>query len=142
VLKQADTVMAHFLLPEDTSLDQRRADFDYYDPLTTGDSSLSPAIQSAVAAAVGRPAAAWGHFEVAAMLDLIDRTQSTSDGIHLACAAGVWLAVVHGFVGLDLVDGAVTTDPRLPEGWVSVTVNLQVHGERVRVEVKRPSGSG
>jgi alpha,alpha-trehalose phosphorylase len=137
VLKQADVVMAHFLLPEDTPWEQQQADFDFYDPLTTGDSSLSPAIQSAVAARVGRPLAAWEYFREAAMLDLADRAGSTASGIHLACAAGVWLAVVRGFVGLNLTDGEVVTDPALPAGWDSVTVNVQVQGRPIRVVARR-----
>ncbi len=137
VLKQADVVMAHFLLPEDTPLEQRRADFDYYDPITTGDSSLSPAIQAAVAAQVGRETEAWSYFREAVTLDLADRVGSAANGIHLACSAGVWLAVIRGFVGLELEEDGVTTDPTLPEGWESVTVNLQVRGKPVKVRVER-----
>jgi len=137
MLKQADVVMGHFLLPEDTPLAQRRADFDYYDPITTGDSSLSPAIQSAVAAQVGRNEAAWRHFQHAATLDLMNLAKSTPSGIHLAGAAGVWLAVTRGFVGLKVDESGVTTDPNLPEGWTSVTLNLKLRGEPVRVRVER-----
>jgi len=137
VLKQADVVMAHFLLPEDTPLERRRADFDYYDSITTGDSSLSPAVQSAVAAQVGRAEAAWEHFQEAATLDLSDSAGSAANGIHLACSAGVWLAVVRGFVGLELEQEGVTSDPSLPEGWKSVTLNIQVRGKPVQVRVER-----
>ncbi len=105
--------------------------------MTTGDSSLSPAIQSAVAAQVGRDAEAWRYFREAATLDLADRAGSAANGIHLAGAAGVWLAVVRGFVGLELEPDGITTDPRLPESWKSVTLKLQVAGKPVEVRVDR-----
>lgn len=136
MLKQADVVMAHFVLPKDTTLEQQRADFDYYDPITTGDSSLSPAIQATVAARVGRSEKAWRYFREAAMIDLADHAGNAADGVHLACAAGIWLAVVRGFAGLDIDDdGAIHTDAKLPDGWDAVTINLQIRGEPFQVRV-------
>lgn len=136
MLKQADVVMAHFLLPDDTSFERKTADFDFYDPLTTGDSSLSPAIQSAVAARLGRDNLAWEYFKHAAAIDLANLAGNTADGIHLAAAAGVWLAVVRGFAGMELgTDGVVRTDPRLPASWRSLTIRLQVRGEPVELSL-------
>jgi alpha,alpha-trehalose phosphorylase len=136
MLKQADVVMAHFLLPEDTRFERKVADFDFYDPLTTGDSSLSPAIQSAVAARLGRDNLAWEYFKQAAAIDLADLAGNTADGIHLAAAAGAWLAVVKGFAGMELgTDGVVRTDPRLPASWRSLTIRMQVRGEPVEVSL-------
>lgn len=130
MLKQVDVVMAHFLLPGDTPIDQRQADFDYYDPITTGDSSLSPGIQSAVAARIDRPEEAWRYFRIAASMDLQDRAGNTADGIHLACAAATWLATVQGFAGISLdPDRGLMADPILPEGWMSLRVRLQLRGE-------------
>ena len=139
MIKQADVVMAHFLLPADAPPERRLADFDYYDPLTTGDSSLSPAIQAAVAARLGRPERAWEHFRRAATMDLADVAGNTADGIHLAAAAGVWLAVVKGFAGFELgADGVATTDPRLPASWRSLTIRMRVRGEPVEISLGGP----
>ncbi len=136
MLKQADVVMAHFLLPEDTPFDRKVADFDFYDPLTTGDSSLSPAIQSAVASRLGRPNLAWEYFKQAAAIDLANLAGNTADGIHLAAAAGVWLAIVKGFAGFELgTGGTVHTDPRLPTSWRSLTIRMQVRGEPVELSL-------
>lgn len=141
MLKQADVVMAHFLLPEDTPIERQKADFDFYDPLTTGDSSLSPAIQSAVAARLDRPGLAWEYFRHAAAIDLANLAGNTADGIHLAAAAGVWLAVVKGFAGIELgADGTIATDPRLPASWRSLTIRMRVRGEPVEVMMTPPSG--
>lgn len=136
MLKQADVVMAHCLLPTGTTVEQQRTDFDFYDPITTGDSSLSPAVQAIVAASLGRSEKAWRYFREAAMVDLANRSGNAADGIHLACAAGIWLAVVRGFAGLDIdEDGAVHTDAKLPDGWDAVTVNLQVRGEPIQMRI-------
>jgi alpha,alpha-trehalose phosphorylase len=136
MIKQADVIMAHFLLPEDTPIERRKADFDFYDPLTTGDSSLSPAIQSAVASRLGLRGPAWNYFRHAAAIDLGNLVGNTADGIHLAAAAGVWLAVVKGFAGFELgTDGVVRTDPQLPASWRSLTIRMRLRGEPVEISL-------
>ena len=134
LLKQADVIMAHYLLPEDTALDQQRRDFDFYDPITTGDSSLSPAIQSAVATRVGRHHLAWGYFEQAALTDLDNTAGNGAGGLHLACAAGVWLAVVHGFADV-ATGGEDPRNPHLPPGWESLTIKCMIRGEGRQIRV-------
>ena len=69
-------------------------------------------------------------------MDLGDLAGNTADGIHLAAAAGVWLAVVRGFAGVELgADGVITTDPRLPASWRSLTIRMVVRGERVEISL-------
>ena len=134
VLKQADVIMAHYVLPDETDLDQQRRDFDFYDPITTGDSSLSPAIQSAVAARVGHGELAWKYFKQAALTDLDNTAGNGAGGLHLACAAGVWLAAVHGFAGVT-VGGGEPPQPHLPSGWESLTINCVVQGENRQIRI-------
>ena len=138
VLKQADVVLALFLQGELFTAEQKRADFEYYDPITTGDSTLSAVVQSIMAAEVGYSDLARRYFVNALFVDLADRHGNTSDGVHVASAGGVWSALVYGFGGFRDHGGRFTFDPRLPEGWTAITFRLTIEGTRVRVTVRQP----
>ena len=84
VLKQADVVLAMFLRGEHFDVEQKRRNFDYYDPITTGDSSLSACVQSIVAAEVGYDDLALDYFHQSLYLDLGDTHDNTADGVHIA----------------------------------------------------------
>jgi alpha,alpha-trehalose phosphorylase len=117
VLKQADVVMAMFLRSELFDLDDQRRNFDYYDALTTGDSSLSACVQSIVANQVGHRRLANDYFEQSLYLDLADTHRNTADGVHIANAGGVWAALVHGFGGVRDEGDALRVSPRVPAHW-------------------------
>jgi len=136
VLKQADVVLAMFLQGDEFSPELKRANFEYYDPITTGDSSLSAVVQSIVAAEVGYHELALRYFLASLFVDLADLHRNTSEGVHIASAAGVWGVLVNGFGGMRDHEGALTFDPRLPEGWEGITFRLAVRGTRVRVTVR------
>ena len=136
VLKQADVVLALFLQGEEFSLEQKKADFDYYDPITTGDSTLSAVVQSIIAAEVGYHDLALRYFMAALFVDLANRHSNTADGLHVASTGGVWSALASGFGGFrDLGGGQWCIDPRLPDEWDSLTYRITLHGTRVRVTV-------
>jgi alpha,alpha-trehalose phosphorylase len=135
VIKQADIVLAMFLLDNEFSLEQKRANFDYYDPLTTGDSSLSACIQSIVGAELGDERRAVDYFRFALLMDLGDVAGNVSDGVHIAAAAGVWQALVFGFGGVRDFDGRLSIEPRLPKGWRSLAFSLRLRGRQLRVEL-------
>src|SRR5262245_26147622 len=99
VIKQADVVLATVLLPERFSAEERRRVFEYYDALTTGDSSLSECIQAIAAADAGKYRTAEEYLVDALAVDLADTAGNLRDGLHLASAAGTWMAVVYGFGG-------------------------------------------
>src|SRR5665647_3420176 len=105
VLKQADVVLATFLQGEQFTPEQKRADFEYYDPITTGASTLSAVVQSIMAAEVGYHEMALRYFHSALFVDLADLHQNTVDGVHIASAAGVWGTLVNGFGGMRAHDG-------------------------------------
>ncbi len=135
VLKQADLVLAQFLLSGRYSADQKRRDFEYYDPLTTGDSTLSAAVQSIMAAEVGYERRALRHFWRTLFTDLTDLHENTADGVHVAAAGGTWLALVCGFGGMRDDGGELSFDPRLPAGWPSLAFTLGWRGAVLRVEL-------
>ncbi len=136
VLKQADVVLALFLQGELFTDEQKRADFEYYDPITTGDSTLSGVVQSIIAAEVGYDELALRYFLGALFVDLADLHHNAADGVHVASTGGVWSALVYGFGGFRDRGGRFSLDPRLPESWPSLTFRLTLHGSRVRVTVR------
>ncbi len=135
VLKQADVVMAMFLQGDRFTPEQKRADFEYYDPITTGDSTLSAVVQSIVAAEVGYHEVAWDYFLDGLYVDLMNLHDNTVDGIHVASAGGVWASVVNGFAGMRDTDGRLTFDPRLPDAWSRIAFPLCWRGAHLRVTV-------
>lgn len=137
VLKQADVVLALFLQGHRFTLEEKRADFEYYDPLTTGDSTLSAVVQSIIAAEVGYHELAIRYFRAALFVDLADLHHNTADGVHVASTGGVWGMLAFGFGGFRDQDGAFTFDPRLPERWERLVFRLTIRGTRVRVTVEQ-----
>ena len=139
VLKQADVVMAMFLLGNEFPVEQKKRNFDYYDPLTTGDSSLSASIQSIVAAEIGDDEAASLYFTFALLMDLADVSGNVSNGVHIASAAGAWMALVFGFGGVRDFDGRLTIDPHLPARFERLGFSLRFQDRQLRVTLAHGS---
>ena len=133
VLKQADIVLAMFLLGDQFTTEQKRRNFDYYDPLTTGDSSLSAGIESIVASEVGDERAALAYFSYALLIDLADPTESAAEGVHIASAGSAWMALVFGFGGIRDFDGHLSIDPRLPAACESLEFSLRFKDRQVGI---------
>jgi alpha,alpha-trehalose phosphorylase len=126
VLKQPDVVLAQVLLGSQFSMAEKKRNFDYYDPLTTGDSSLSPCIQSVAAAELGYADLAHEYFMRTARMDLDDVNGNVFHGAHAAAMAGSWVSLVYGFGGLRDDDGRLSFAPRLPAAWSRLRFRLLV----------------
>ncbi|MGY4718584.1 glycoside hydrolase family 65 protein [Naumannella huperziae] len=137
VLKQADVVLAMYLRGDYFSEAEKRANFEYYDPITTGDSTLSAVVQSIVAAEVGYHELALRYFYAGLFVDLDDRHGNASDGVHVASAGGIWSCLVAGFGGMRDFGGDLTFDPRLPSEWEGLTFRLRWHDSRILVELSQ-----
>ncbi len=137
VLKQADVVLALFLQGNQFTPAEKLADFEYYDALTTGDSTLSAVVQAILAAEVGYQDLALEYFRESAFVDLGDLHNNASDGVHVASAGGVWTALVSGFGGMRDHRGALSFDPRLPADWPSLSFTLHWHGTRLSITIRR-----
>jgi alpha,alpha-trehalose phosphorylase len=135
VLKQADVVLAMALRSDQFPLEQKRRNFDYYDPITTGDSSLSACVQAMAAAQIGYEEVALDYFREALFVDLADTHGNADDGVHVASAGGVWSTIAFGFAGLFDSGTALRFAPRLPSAWESMTFRMQRHGARLIVEL-------
>lgn len=136
VLKQPDVVLAMFLQGNRFSQEEKRRNFDYYDALTTGDSSLSPCIQCIGAAEVGYIDLAYEYFMKTARMDLDDINHNVKDGVHTAAMAGTWLSLVYGFAGLRDYDGRISFRPQLPPQWKGISFCLRVRGSLFRVRIR------
>jgi alpha,alpha-trehalose phosphorylase len=136
VLKQADVVQAMFLLGNEFTLEQKRRNFYYYDPRTTGDSSLSAGIQSIMAAEIGDEEKALEYFTYANLMDLGDVAGNVSDGVHVACTGAVWQALVFGFGGVRDFDGHLRIDPRLPRAWEALEFSLRFQDRQLRISLR------
>ena len=141
VLKQADVVLALFLQGNHFTMEEKLADFDYYDPLTTSDSTLSNVVQSIIAAEIGYQDLALEYFLHTLFVDLADLHNNTSDGVHVASAGGVWSGLVSGFGGMRDHDGKLTFDPRLPPSWPEIRYRLMWHGTRILISLTQESMS-
>ncbi|BCW51919.1 glycosyl hydrolase family 65 protein [Arthrobacter sp. StoSoilB13] len=135
VLKQADTVLAMFLQWQDFSAEEKQRAFDFYDPITTGDSTLSACVQGIMAAEVGYGDVALKHFTEALFIDLDNSHGNTIDGVHIASTGGIWSSLVCGFAGMRDQGEVLRFDPRLPVEWDGLSFRLKVRGRLLSVEL-------
>ncbi|MDH5297012.1 MAG: glycoside hydrolase family 65 protein, partial [Nitrospirota bacterium] len=136
VIKQADIVLAMFLFGQAFSPEQKKRNFDYYDPLTTGDSSLSSCIQSIVASEIGYPDMAVEYARAALLMDLADVGGNVRDGCHIASMGGTWMVMVYGMAGMRDFDGTLTFKPRrLPDQQPKIRFPLTYRGQILDVEM-------
>ena len=136
VLKQADALMLHLLLPTEVAESSLGPNLDRYLPMTAHGSSLSPAVHAALLARVGRYPEAVNLLRLAAAIDIDDTSGSTAHGLHVATMGGVWLAMVEGFAGVRADGDGLSVRPRLPEAWETLTVHLVYRGSRVQLRIK------
>jgi alpha,alpha-trehalose phosphorylase len=136
VIKQADLVMALHLRGDAFTLDEKIADFAYYEARTVRDSSLSAAQQAVVAAETGHLELAYDYWGEAALADLQNLHQNSGYGLHIASLAGAWTVAVAGFGGLRDHDGELTFAPRLPERLRRLRFRVVFRGRCLTVTVE------
>jgi trehalose/maltose hydrolase-like predicted phosphorylase len=137
VLKQADVLMLHHLVPEEVAPGSMLPNLDFYEPRTAHGSSLSPAIHAGLLARAGRYRAALEALQIAARLDLDDLTGSAAGGVHVATMGGLWQALVYGFAGVRPSGDRLIVDPRLPPQWHALELSLHFRGEPLRIRIDR-----
>lgn len=135
VVKQSDLVLAMFLLEKEFSQEEKRRNFDYYDPLTTGDSSLSACIQGIAAAKVGHMDKAMEYAENAVFMDLGDMGRNTVDGCHIASMGGTWMMFVFGFAGLANSRKKPEFIPNLPQEMLRLNFSISILGNLIEVDL-------
>ena len=140
VVKQADVLMLHQLVPEEVEPDSLGPNLRFYEPRTAHGSSLSPGVHASLHARVRDDERALESLELAARIDLDDTTATTAGGLHLGTLGTVWQAFVFGFGGLRPTrDGTLEIDPRLPTRWAGFEIRVRFRGSRIQLQKERGS---
>lgn len=139
VCKQADMVLALFLLSDLFSPEQKKRDYDFYEKVTTHDSSLSTSVFCIMACELGYQQKACEYFAGTARMDLDDHNGNTADGIHTANMAGTWMGIVNGFGGMRIKNGVLNFAPFLPDGWGGYRFRITFQGNLLQVSVDKNS---
>jgi len=136
VIKQADVVLAMFLLGDAFSLESKKRNFEFYDPLTTGDSSLSSCVEAIIAAQVGDTGKAIQYGVAALLMDLANVGGNVKDGCHIASMGGSWMMFTYGLGGMRDDDGTLSFWPRrAPEDNAILRFPVSYRGQMLEVEI-------
>lgn len=141
MIKQPDVLMMLYLYNSSFSEEVKRINYDFYQPRTIHESSLSPAIHSILAAELGQMDDAIRFFGYATRLDLDNYNRNTREGLHITSIAMAWANIVYGFAGLRSDGELLRFAPRLPERWKELSFSITYRGSilRVRMEAGKTS---
>ena len=134
-IKQADVLQGLYFLNHEFTLEEKEANFDFYEPMTVHESSLSPLVHSILASELGKKDKAFEMYERTARLDLDNYNNDTEDGLHTTSMSGGWLSIVHGFAGMRTMQGELSFDPYCPTQWNGYQFKLKYRGRLIEVKV-------
>ena len=134
-IKQADVLQGIYFLNDEYTMEQKEKNFDFYEPLTVHESSLSPCIHSILAAELGKQKKAVELYQRTARLDLDNYNNDTVDGLHITSMSGSWLAIVQGFAGMRYDHDQLKFNPFVPEGWDHYSFKINYRGRLIEVYV-------
>ena len=134
-IKQADTLQSFYWFRHDFDKETLRRHFDFYEPITVHESSLSSCIHAILAARIGREEKAYEMYLRTARLDLDDYNNDTEDGLHITSMGGTWLAFVETFGGLDVKDGQLLLNPFLPKSWEAFAFRINFRGAHLEIRM-------
>jgi len=136
-IKQADVLQCIYLFEDDFTLDQIKKNFDFYEPMTVHESSLSPCVHVILASKLGYKEKAYEMYLRTSRLDLDDYNNDTEDGCHITSMAGTWMSVVKGFGGMSVREGKLHFMPYIPEQWKSYSFRIEFRGRVLKVKVAK-----
>ncbi len=134
-IKQADVLQGLYLFDDKFDNEQIKRNFDFYEPLTVHESSLSPCVHVILASKIGYKEKAYEMYLRTSRLDLDDYNNDTEDGCHITSMAGTWMSVVKGFGGMRVQDGMLHFNPFIPDQWKSYSFRIDFRGRVVNVKV-------
>lgn len=134
-IKQSDVLLGLYLYSFDFDTDTIRRNFEFYEPMTVHESSLSPHIHSILAARIGKIDKAYEHFLHTTRLDLDDYNNEAAQGLHITSMPGSWLAIVRGFAGLQIRNGIISFSPVLPKKWNSYSFKVNYLGSTFHMQI-------
>ena len=136
-IKQADVLQGLLFFEEDYDIETIKRNFDFYEPLTVHESSLSPSVHTIIASKIGDENRAYELYLRTARLDLDDYNDEVSEGLHVTSMAGTWMSIVYGFGGLRIKDNTVSLQPFLPNNWESFSFKLKFRRWLLKVKVSK-----
>lgn len=136
-IKQADVLQSLYFFPEKYSLEEQRRNFDFYEPMTVHESSLSASVYSIVASRIGYAQKAYELYMRTARLDLENVNNDTQEGLHITSMGATWDAIVQGFAGVDTAGERLVLDPHLPEKWSRLSFQIHFRGSWISVTIKK-----
>ena len=136
-IKQADVLQSLFWFEDDYEKTDIERHFDFYEPLTVHESSLSPCVHSILAASIGRPEKAYEMYLRTARLDLDDYNSDTADGLHITSMGGTWMAFVQGLGGFIVNNNKPVLNPILPKGWKSYSFKVIFRDSHLKINVNQ-----
>ena len=136
-IKQADVLQGIYLFEDDFDLESIRKNFDFYEPMTVHESSLSPCVHAILASKLGYKERAYEFYLRTARLDLDDYNNDTEDGCHITSMAGTWMSVIKGFGGMRVRDGKLYFNPFIPEKWKSYSFRLEFRNRVIKLKVTK-----
>ena len=140
-IKQADTLQTFYFFEEDFSVESLEKHFDFYEPLTVHESSLSPCVHSILAAKLGRMDQAYEFYLRTSRLDLDDYNHEVHEGLHITSMAGTWMSIVEGFGGMRIKNNTLHFTPQIPNEWSSYSFKIIFRGNIIKVKVHKNGAS-
>jgi len=134
-IKQADTLQGFYVFEDHFSVEELRRHFDFYEPFTVHESSLSPCVHSIQAAKLGRMEQAYTFYLRTSRLDLDDYNKEVHEGLHITSMAGTWMSIVEGFGGLRIQNDKLSFSPRIPQKWKSYSFKINFRHRILKVTV-------
>ncbi|MBW2962489.1 glycoside hydrolase family 65 protein [Mesonia aestuariivivens] len=134
-IKQADTLQGFYFFEEDFSKEELEKHFDFYEPFTVHESSLSPCVHSIQAAKLGRMEQAYQFYLRTSRLDLDDYNKEVEEGCHITSMAGTWMSIVEGFAGMRVHEDKLSFTPQLPKEWKGYSFKINFRNQILKVEV-------
>lgn len=134
-IKQADVLQGLYFFDSKFDRETLRSNYEFYEPLTVHESSLSPCVHAILAARLGREDDAYNFYLRTSRLDLDDYNNDTEDGLHITSMAGTWMSVVEGFAGMQVKNGKLSFNPFLPNQWKSYSFNITFRGALINILV-------
>jgi maltose phosphorylase len=140
-IKQADVLQGIFVFEDEFDRDILERNFDFYEPRTVHESSLSPCVHSILASRLGRSDKAYEMYLRTSRLDLDDYNNEVHEGLHITSMGGTWMSVIYGFGGMKIKDGLLNFEPQLPAHWQTLSFKVLYRGRtlQVRIEKKKVS---
>jgi len=136
-IKQADVLQGLYFFEEDFDTDAIRRNFDFYEPMTVHESSLSPCVHVILASKLGYEEKAYELYLRTARLDLDDYNNDTEDGCHITSMAGTWISIVKGFGGMRIVNNELHFTPFIPKQWKSYSFRIEFRKRVLKIEVSK-----